>query len=341
MSATILLSGLTLLTTAPPQRATHLVRTFRPRRRPLAGRGSKSGLDVISKSPAHYLHSRTVERKAPTAAQRIGTIAHALILEPETFWHLYAAPFEAPEGALDTVPELKARLKELGEKVASSAKKSDLIEQLLPADPGAVILEIERAKHAVDVGDKEIITADELAQAEGMRDAVMAHPKAAGLLAAGSGVAELSCYWTDPGTGVLCRCRPEFFRADGVIVDLKTCLDASPEGFQKSIEKWRYHVQHAYYMDGVAQAIEQSGSDRETPTHFVFIAVEKTAPYAVGVYVLGPEDVAIGCREYRLDLARYAQSMSTGKWPAYSDKIEAISLTEWRLRREEYELEEA
>ena len=51
--------------------------------------------------------------KSSTAAQRIGTIAHALILEPETFWSEYAAPFEPPEGAVDTVPELKARLNDI------------------------------------------------------------------------------------------------------------------------------------------------------------------------------------------------------------------------------------
>lgn len=43
---------------------------------------SKSGLDKITRSPAHYKHSRPT---APTRAMEIGTAIHAAILEPERF----------------------------------------------------------------------------------------------------------------------------------------------------------------------------------------------------------------------------------------------------------------
>ena len=307
---------------------------------------SKSSTDVIRKSPAHYKHSRTVERKAPTPAQRIGTIDHKILLEPDDFWNEYARPFVAPEGAIDTVPQLKDRLKELGEKVAASAKKSDLISQLHAADPSAIILDEAKAAYAAEIGDREILTDEEFAQAEAVRAAVMTHPVAGKLLAPDSGEPELSCYWTDPETGVQCRCRPDWWRHDGIIVDLKTCLDASPEGFQKSIYGWRYHVQHAFYVDGATAAVSMQlerptgGPVMPAPTGFVFVAVEKTPPYAVGVYMLDPQSVEIGRRDYREDLARYAECIRTGEWSAYSPKIEPISLPEWVLRREAYEAEE-
>lgn len=52
---------------------------------------SKSGLDLIAKSPAHLHWAQTAanDNRAPTAAQRIGTAAHALILEPEVFAREY------------------------------------------------------------------------------------------------------------------------------------------------------------------------------------------------------------------------------------------------------------
>ena len=68
---------------------------------------SKSGLDIIRRSPLHYQHSLTARRE-PTPDQRIGTLAHALILEPETIWDHYSTPFVAPEGALATVEEFNA-----------------------------------------------------------------------------------------------------------------------------------------------------------------------------------------------------------------------------------------
>ncbi|GGH24615.1 PDDEXK-like protein of unknown function [Cribrihabitans marinus] len=301
---------------------------------------SKSSLDVIRKSPAHFLHSRTVERKAPTAAQRTGTIDHTILLEPENFWKEYARPFVAPVGALATADDIKARLKELGLPV--SGAKAAITDRLREADPDAIFLDDAKAAYADEVGGREILTEEELAQAEAVRASVMAHPVAGKLLDPEAGIAELSCYWKDPETGVQCRCRPDFWRRDGLIVDLKTCLDASPEGFSKSIYNWRYHVQHAFYVDGIKAALEQGPNplNMPAPTHFVFVAVEKTAPYAVGVYMLDAESVDIGRRDYREDLARYAECLTADDWPAYSPQIEPISLPEWVLRRESYEAEE-
>jgi hypothetical protein len=305
---------------------------------------SKSSLDIIRKSPAHFLHSRTVERKAPTPAQRTGTIDHTSILEQENFWKDYARPFVAPDGALNTKEDISARLKELGLPVSGS--KSAVTERLREADPDAIFLDDMKEEYAAKIGDREILTAEEIEQAEAVRESVMSHPIAGKLLTPGSGVAELSCYWKDPETGVQCRARPDFWRHDGLIVDLKTCIDASPEGFSKSIHNWRYHVQHAFYVDGVTSAVSAQlqrptdGPVMPAPTGFVFVAVEKTAPYAVGVYMLDPQSVEIGRREYREDLAKYAECQRTGEWPAYSLKIEPISLPEWVLRREAYENEE-
>ena len=38
-----------------------------------------------------------------------------------------------------------------------------------------------------------------------------------------------------------------------VIVDLKTTADASYSGFQRSVERFGYHVSAAMYMEGVNQ----------------------------------------------------------------------------------------
>lgn len=299
---------------------------------------SKSGLDVIARSPAHYQHAKTAERKAPTPDMQIGTLTHSLVLEPHLFDKEYAEPFDASAypDAFATMDEMKARLKELGEKV--SGTKPELAARLKAVDPSAVFLDDLRAAHAASAEEKTLVTPDQLSTATAMRDAIAAHSKAGRLFT--DGRAELSVYWRDDETGVLCRCRPDWLRNDGVVVDLKTALDASRHGFEKSIDKWRYDVQAAFYLDGL-RAARAAGADIPEPRAFVFVAVEKTAPFAVGVYAIDAEAVEIGRREYRADLARYADCQATGKWPAYSDKIESISLPEWRLRREAYEQEEA
>lgn len=303
---------------------------------------SKSGLDVIRKSPAHFKQSRDDGYKESTPSQRLGTLAHSYILEHEIFWDHHAMPFEAPEGVIDTVPQIKERLKEIGEKFASSAKKPDLLDQLRSADPEAVILDDAKAAYAEEVGDKEIITADELEKLEGMWASIQKHPKARQLLKPGTGVAELSCYWIDQETGVLCRCRPDFWSDTGWIVDLKTTRDASPDGFRKSLFGWGYFKQDPFYQDGASEALKQgAGSvDRPSPKGFAFVAIEPVAPYPVTVFIMGNVSRDIGRREYREDLATYAECLSSDHWPAYSDNIEVIELPEWRLRQEEFKNEE-
>lgn len=294
---------------------------------------SKSGLDLIFKSPLHYHYARMAENdneRTETTWQRIGSLTHTLVLEPETLWDLYAQPFEAPAGALRTVDDLKAALSLLGEKV--TGKRDELIERVRRADAGAVFYDDAYAEWDAARGGRSVIDSGDLALAQAMRDAVMAHPMAGKLFAAGSGEAELSAYWQDPETGLTCRCRPDWWRTDGVLVDLKTAEDASPEGFEKSILNYRYHVQAAFYLDG-ARAAVNTFPPIDPPDHFVFVVVEKTPPHAVAVYRLDDDAIEIGRREYQRDLATAAECVRTGVWPAYGDTIMRASLPEWALRR--------
>lgn len=296
---------------------------------------SKSGLDKIAQSPLHYRYATDSENdNEPTPAQRIGTMVHTMVLEPHLFWAQYAEPFEAPEGALSTSDEIKEQLKALGEK--TTGVKADLIERLRFADPGAVFLDDLKAEHAAACEDREIVGSDTVALVEAMRDAVMAHPVAAALFTAVPGWAELSAYWRDPTTGVLCRCRPDWWRSDGIVVDLKTTTDASPEGFARSLIDWRYHVQAPFYLDGCRLALEQADGttmDVPAPSHFIFVAVENKAPHAVAVYKLDLQSMELGRIEYARGLDTYAECVRTDTWPGYGDKMQPLSVPEWYLRR--------
>lgn len=103
------------------------------------------------------------------------------------------------------------------------------------------------------------------------------------------------------------------------IVDLKTTLDASPAGFAKSVAKFRYHVQRAHYSEGFDIG------------NFVFVAVEKTPPYLVAVYVLD-EQAEIKGQELRdRDIQLYMDCLENDFWPGYSEDIEELSLPNWSL----------
>ena len=164
----------------------------------------------------------------------------------------------------------------------------------------------------------EAVTAGDMLTANCMADSVRRHPAASALLAHGK--AEQSFWWDDLPTGLRCKCRPDWYQGS-TIVDLKTCQDASPAAFARSVATFAYHVQAAHYLTGL------HGAGR-----FVFIAVEKTAPYAVAVYELDHAAMALGrtMRDNALDVI--ATCKAADMWPGYGDtSVQTLSLPGWAL----------
>lgn len=170
-----------------------------------------------------------------------------------------------------------------------------------------------------------LVTADELKVIQGIKSSVWAHPSANALLS-GPGRSEVSGWWMDPLSGELCKMRADWLRDDHIIVDLKTTEDASPEKFAKSVANYGYDLQSAHYSNG-HKAI--SGALCEA---FIFIAVEKAPPYAVGVYAIGQDDLDRANLRRQEALMKLADAKCARKWTAYSDRIEELQLPAWAKR---------
>lgn len=135
-------------------------------------------------------------------------------------------------------------------------------------------------------------------------------------------------------TGAKCRIRPDWLSSEGFIVDVKSTTDASESAFANSIVRYRYHVQDAFYSDGVEKALGKK------PKGFVFIAVEKTAPYAVGVYIMPENGQELGREAYLQDLASYQKCLETGNWHGYGNgEAVSLQLPKWAFTKPELDLE--
>ena len=206
----------------------------------------------------------------------------------------------------------------------------------------AAILEPEKfaAQYAVFDGDRrtkdgkaeyerltpagiKLLSADDMATIQGMMSSVHSHVAAAELLREGE--AELSVTWTDDATGLPCKCRPDWWIGD-TLVDVKTTDDASPNGFMRAIVKYGYHRQASWYLRG-------TGCKR-----FKFIAVEKSSPYAVGVYELDALSLNQGWSECDRALEIWEESNLRGVYSAYSDECELISLPNWAFEDSEVQI---
>ncbi len=163
----------------------------------------------------------------------------------------------------------------------------------------------------------EAVSEADMVLAVNMAVAVHGHPTAGALLQ--SGQAEQSFWFDDIPTGLRCKCRPDWF--DGTtIVDLKTCQDASPTGFAKAVANFGYQIQAAHYLAGTLA------------TRFIFVAVEKQAPYAIGVYELNTEALIHGSIARHNAMQRIQDCRAINEWPGYTDGIQTLQLPGWALK---------
>ena len=107
-------------------------------------------------------------------------------------------------------------------------------------------------------------------------------------------VAESSFYWYEDD--VLCKCRPDLIcppldnpncKDEIVIVDYKTTQSVEPYSFAMSVKKFRYDLQAAYYRRGMEAAGYKV-------TDFMFVAQEKSYPYASKVFRMTKEQMDFG-----------------------------------------------
>jgi len=157
-----------------------------------------------------------------------------------------------------------------------------------------------------------------------MTIAILDHPIAKDLFVGGD--AEHSFFWHDEDTGLLCKNRPDYLRKDGICIDIKSTKNASYDEFKWDVKKYRYHVQNAYFVDGLAaNGIEVK--------EFLFCAVESVPPYNVNVFTIDETSVSAGRAEYKEDLKtinKYYNTDEKSRWAGYSPKVQVVSVPMWK-----------
>jgi exodeoxyribonuclease VIII len=169
-----------------------------------------------------------------------------------------------------------------------------------------------------------IITMDDALQISSAIVAIKKHALANAILTSKEARKEVSIFKIHEPTGLLAKGRLDILTTDSdgstVCLDLKTTQDASPTGFPREMARYNYHQQSAWYLDLCGGAF------------FTFIAIEKTAPYGIGLYNLDHESIEIGRQKNEENMARLKQCLDANKWPGYPEEITTISLPAWAKR---------
>lgn len=166
------------------------------------------------------------------------------------------------------------------------------------------------------------ISADDWMRMQAMAKAVREHPIAGQFFI--GGMPEATCVWTCPRTGLICKSRMDYWREDiWMIGDLKSTDDASPRAFARSVVNYGYHLQDAHYTEGPRVIF---GNDAPK---FLFVAVEKAPPYAVGVYMLDADAEARGHELRDRAMDTLDACLRTDEWPGLPPVVNTLSLPGW------------
>lgn len=195
----------------------------------------------------------------------------------------------------------------------------------------------EEAAGAREFGMTPLLKADHekvLAMAAALRE----HPIAGRLFKPEAGRPEVSLFWTDDETGVDCRARLDWLpqtQPSGrvVVADYKTTAKLNPRyGFDKTVADFGYHLQDAFYCDGIR------ATGIASDVAFVFVVQSKTPPYLVHVAQLDAEAQQIGANLNRKARAVFADCLATDTWPDESGEVDLVSLPRWYVATHSEEL---
>ena len=248
---------------------------------------SRSALmDFIASPHRYYANHINPKRPARTStpAMQFGQAFHDFILEHESFNARYAIE-----------PE-KVLLKDVGrEKYDAFKARCNEIEML-----NQVVLSNADWGRLLDMND------------------ALLNSKAMELVTGGT--FEQSYFWEDEETGLVVKARPDILHAN-MIVDLKTCADASPRAFQASMVKGGYHVQGAMIQEAVRRV-----EGREIDT-VINVAIETSYPYSIGIYIIDEVALSEGHYQFKKALVDLKHAIGHNVWEDYG--VQTLSLPAW------------
>lgn len=218
---------------------------------------------------------------------------------------------------------------------------SDLNPNRFPKEDSKA-LDIGRAAHALTLGEPEfnkhfivspyddfrgkeariwrdeqtltVIKAEDFANVELMALGLRRSPQVA--QAFKNGKPEKSLIWKDKETGVWLKSRPDWLPDDpkaNFLADYKTCRTIEPYQLSNHVFQYGYHVQAAMQVDAVKIVLGVQ------PLGIAHVCQEKEAPFLAELRMFTPDQIEIGRRYYRDAVRKFAECLSSGRWPGYTE----------------------
>lgn len=169
----------------------------------------------------------------------------------------------------------------------------------------------------VDFPVLETLTAGEVEEVLSCSNAIV-NDKLYAYFASGEVLRELTLLWVEGG--MLCKARVDALTPHCEI-DYKTCGDARRFAFLRDVRKYRYDIQHAWYLRG----LRACGLGYRRP---ISACVENKGFPGVQVYEFGQAIMAELDELISNVVAQIGDCRETGEYPTYSDMNDLQLITE-------------
>ncbi|EDR9547156.1 exonuclease VIII [Salmonella enterica] len=278
----------------------------------------------------------TIKRETSDAFT-LGSLVHSLILEPAKFDEEYAAFPGIPAGAFTNTDSLKAFIREYNadkpksEQLKLTGKKEELQEAIRAVKPDAIFADEYEQQWLENIGNKTVLTGEQLRLAKAMQQAVLSDSVAGYYVNHPSRSVEVSYFGMDEDTEMDVRVRPDLeitVDNERIGIDLKTISmgrvrqDVLRARLHREIIDRDYHISAAMY------------SDVANLNKFFWIFVNKDEGYHwVAVVEASGEEIKLGRLEYRKTMQSLKQAYDSGVWPAPITEQYTDNLNDYDLRR--------
>ena len=269
---------------------------------------------AMLESPRLYRYHADHPRAA-TRPMDVGSLIHAMLLEPETVGKAFVELDDGQSLAWHTGAFQEWYRGAFGFDGCQGLKIKEAADGF-------------RAHY--EAQDRTIVRASDMETARNAVAAIRAEPLASMLL---TGDTEVSAFWTDDA-GVRTKARCDALpsggevdlprgptQLDDIIVDLKTTgrKAHSSEYTRHAIKRMGYHIQLGHYR----RVLREAGQARE---YAVMVVVEQTPPHHVGVFYIDDETLELGEALSRKAARDWATCTEAGEWPGYGEGITLIGL---------------
>ncbi len=229
---------------------------------------------------------RSIPPDPPSEAMLFGSAFHALVLEP----HQFAERWSGRKKISRRSNAGKLAHAEWQEVLARNG-----ITELLPED---------------------------IKQLGAMGLALMANPIARRWLFGKKAEIERVIRWTCLATGMKRKAKLDWVSPEAkLVIDLKTCEDASPQAWVWQVGKYGLHRQASAYLEAVRH---EYGPGDWT---FLFLAVSKERFPRVGPHILEDSAIALGERENIRALTELQRCLASGDWSEpWNNSVNVVDL---------------